>query len=176
MSTKKNDTDKKEAHDHGHWRVIVFRGKIYMLKSTLIALLVTMLLPLGALSAGIDGKGTEILNIQVGSHSLTATLENNSSVAALRKMLAAGPVTIDMRDFGGFEKVGGLGVRLPQNDKRMTTQSGDLILYQGNQFVIFYAPNTWSYTRLGKINDISERELRNILGRGNVTVTLSLHQ
>lgn len=79
-----------------------------------------------------------------------------------------------MSDYGSMEKVGPLGQSLPTNNERITTRAGDLILYQGNQFVIYYAPNSWNFTRLGRINDVSAAELRNILGSGDVSVTLSL--
>jgi flavodoxin len=117
-----------------------------------------------------------IMYLHIGERVLTATMVDNSTVAALRELLVAGDITIDMSDYGGFEKVGGLGTRLPTSDVRITSEPGDLILFSGNQFVILYAPNTWSYTRLGKINDITQDELRAVLGSGNVTVTLSLNQ
>ena len=79
-----------------------------------------------------------------------------------------------MQDYGDMEKVGSLGQDLPVNDEQITTEAGDLILYQGNSFVIYYAPNTWNFTRLGKINGVSAEELQDILGEGDVTVTLSL--
>jgi hypothetical protein len=122
----------------------------------------------------VEEKQENIIFLHIGEHALTVTLVENSSVTALRELLAEGDVTIDMRDYGGFEKVGNLGTNLPTNDVRITSEPGDLILYQGNSLVIFYAPNTWNYTRLGKINEITQDELRNILGSGNVTVTLSL--
>lgn len=116
------------------------------------------------------------MNITVGDTVLTATLVENSSTAALKAALSEGPITIDMRDYGDMEKVGPLGMDLPRNDQQITTEAGDLILYQGNAFVIYYAPNSWNFTRLGKINDVTAEELREILGDGNVTVTLSLPQ
>ena len=73
-----------------------------------------------------------------------------------------------------MEKVGSLGVNLPTNDERISTEPGDLILYQGNSVVIYYEPHSWSFTRLGKINDITQAELKEVLGSGNVTITLSL--
>ena len=79
-----------------------------------------------------------------------------------------------MSDYARMEKVGPLGQSLPTNNEQITTQAGDLILYQGNQFVIYYAPNSWNFTRLGRIQDVSVAELRNILGSGDVSVTLSL--
>ena len=73
-----------------------------------------------------------------------------------------------------MEKVGALGRSFPRNDEQITTQAGDIILYQGNALVIYYAPNSWNFTRLGKIDDVTAEELKSILGDGNVTVTLSL--
>ena len=112
--------------------------------------------------------------LQIGERKLTATLVENSSTQALKELLADGPLTIDMRDYGNMEKVGGFGTSLPTNDESITTQAGDLILYQGNSFVIYYAPNSWSFTRLGKIDSVTAEELREVLGNGNVSVTLSL--
>lgn len=117
---------------------------------------------------------TSMLNITVNGTTLTAALEDNSSARALAALLADGPRTIEMSDYGSMEKVGPLGQSLPTNNERITTRAGDLILYQGNQFVIYYAPNSWNFTRLGRINDVSAAELRNILGSGDVSVTLSL--
>jgi len=117
-----------------------------------------------------------LMNIQIGDHVLTATLVENSSVAALKQVLSNGPITINMRDYGSMEKVGSLGMDLPQNNEQITTEAGDIILYQGNAFVIYYAPNSWNFTRLGKINNINAEELKEILGDGNVTITLSLLQ
>ena len=106
----------------------------------------------------------------------TATLVENSSTQALKELLAAGDLTIEMSDYANMEKVGPIGTTLPRNDERITTSAGDLILYQGNSFVIYYAPNTYSFTRLGRIDNVSEDELRAALGEGDVTVTLSLNE
>jgi hypothetical protein len=114
------------------------------------------------------------MKIIIGNRELTATLVQNSSTEALKELLRAGPITINMRDYGNMEKVGSFGRSLPTNDERITTEPGDLILYQGNQFVIYYAPNTWSFTRLGKINNVTRQELLNVLGQGNVTVILEI--
>lgn len=115
-----------------------------------------------------------MLNIQIGEHLLTATLEQNSSTDALTKMLSNGPVTIHMQDYANMEKVGDLPESLPRNDEHINTEAGDLILYQGISFVIYYDTNSWSLTRLGKINAITQQELKDILGDGNVTIVLSI--
>ncbi len=115
-----------------------------------------------------------ILNIQAGDHLLTATLAQNSSVEALVEMLSGGTVTIWMSDYANMEKVGSLPDSLPGNDEQISTEAGDLILYQGNSFVIYYDTNSWNFTRLGKINDMTQQELKEILGDGDITVELSL--
>jgi len=116
------------------------------------------------------------MKIIIGNRELTATLVQNSSTEVLKEILKAGPITINMSDYGNMEKVGGLGRSIPTNDVRITTAPGDLILYQGNNFVIYYAPNTWSLTRLGKINNVTQEELKKILGTGDVTVRLEIAQ
>jgi len=116
------------------------------------------------------------MNIQVGEKILTATLVQNSSSDALKEALSEGPITINMRDYGSMEKVGSLGMDLPQNNEQITTEAGDIILFQGNMFVIYYAPNSWNFTRLGKVINVTAEELREILGDGDVSITLSLPQ
>ena len=115
------------------------------------------------------------LKILIGETILTATLADNSSVAALKELLAQKPLTINMSDYANFEKVGPLGTILPRNDEQITTEAGDLILYQGNSFVIYYDTNSWNFTKLGKINNLTGEQLREILGAGDVTVTLSIN-
>ncbi len=115
------------------------------------------------------------IKIKVGDKILTATLAENSSAEALKELLSENDITINMSDYGNFEKVGSLGTSLPTNDERITTEPGDLILYQGNSITIYYDKNTWSFTRLGKIDDVTQSELKEILGEGDVTVTFSLN-
>ena len=117
---------------------------------------------------------TNTMNITIGDRVLTATLAENSSAVALKEALSTAPITVDMRDYANMEKVGPLGMNLPRNDQQITTEAGDIILYQGDALVIYYAPNSWNFTRLGKIDNMSAEELKEILGSGNITVTLSL--
>lgn len=98
--------------------------------------------------------------------------EDNESVAALRELVKTGPLTVQMSPYGGFEQVGPLGQSLPREDSRITTQAGDIVLYSGNQIVVFYGSNTWAYTRLGHIMDKSAQELAELLGSGDVTITI----
>ena len=112
------------------------------------------------------------MNVRVGNLTFTASLERNEAVDALASMMREGPVTIRMRDYSGFEKVGSLGVSLPASDRQTAAHTGDIVLYQGNQIVIFYGSNSWSYTRIGKIDNLAGWE--KALGRGDVTVTFAL--
>lgn len=112
------------------------------------------------------------MNVQLGSSTFTATLEDNPAVDSFVKMMQTAPVVIQMSDYSGFEKVGSIGTSLPASNSQTTTQSGDIVLYNGNQIVIFYGSNSWSYTRLGKIDDLSGWE--EALGSGDVTVTFSI--
>ena len=95
----------------------------------------------------------------------------NSSADAFLDLLKSGDVPVEMHDYGSFEKVGPLGTTLPRNDEQITTEPGDVILYQGDQITIYYDVNNWSFTRLGKVQDLSQAEVKDILGSGNVTVT-----
>ena len=112
------------------------------------------------------------MNVQVGGAVFSATLENNEAVSELVAMMQESPVVIEMSDYSGFEKVGSLGRRLTASNSQTTTHAGDIVLYNGNQIVIFYGSNSWSYTRLGHIDDLTGWE--DALGSGDVTVTFSL--
>ena len=113
------------------------------------------------------------MTVQIGESTFTATLEDNAAVDVLVRMMENdGSVTIRMNDYAGFEKVGSLGSSLPTSNSQTTTQAGDIVLYQGNQIVLFYGSNSWSYTRLGKIDDLTG--WTEALGSGDVSVTFSL--
>lgn len=112
------------------------------------------------------------MNVNVNGSDFTATLEQNTAVDSLVEMLRDGPLTLELSDYAGFEKVGPLGTSLPTSNQQTTTQAGDIVLYQGNQIVMFYGSNSWSYTRLGHIDDLTGWE--EALGSGDVTVTFSL--
>ena len=130
-----------------------------------------------ALSLDLPAKEeSPMLYIKIGDVTLTATLTDNSSAAALIDLLRQGDMTVDMHDYGSFEKVGELPVTIPTNDEDISTEAGDLILYLGHRFVIYYDHNSWDFTRLGKINDVTQAELKAILGEGDVTVVLSLEK
>lgn len=103
-----------------------------------------------------------------------ATFADNQGAEALADLLTDGPLTLSLSDYGGFEKVGSLGQSLPTSDTQTTTQAGDIVLYQGSQIVLFYGSNSWSYTRLGRVTDLTGWQ--EALGHGDITATLSLTQ
>ncbi len=119
-------------------------------------------------------SGEEII-LTVAGQQMAVEWAENSSVDALRELLKKGEITLDMSDYGGFEKGASLPETLPENNEQMHTDAGDVILYQGKQFVIYYDTNSWSLTPLGKITGISRQELRDLLGAGSVTAVLSLN-
>ena len=126
---------------------------------------------LGSDNASTDA-GSTALQMSVGNTSVEVEWESNESVEALKRLCMDGPLTIQMSMYGGFEQVGPIGQSLPANDTQTTTQAGDIVLYSGNQVVVFYGSNSWAYTKLGHIAGKSDQELTQLLGRGDVTITL----
>ena len=111
-----------------------------------------------------------------GGQTLTATLADNSSAQALLEALKQAPITDEAHDYGDFEKVGPLGQSFPEKNESITTEPGDIILYQGSNLCLYYDTNTWDFTRIGKIEGLTQAELKQALkaGQGSITVTLSL--
>ena len=127
-------------------------------------------------SGETDTTMPETIKITVSGKTLPVKIEDNEATRTLVAALREASITYEAHDYGGFEKVGPLGRSLPSSDKQITTEAGDVILYSGNQIVLFYGSNTWSYTRLGRIQYESLDELKSFLkaGEGNISVTLSL--
>lgn len=119
---------------------------------------------------------TQKMYITIDGKTLPVTMVDNTATQTLMAALQDGDITYEAHDYGGFEKVGALGRSLPSSDTQITTQAGDVILYNDNQIVLFYGSNSWSYTRLGHIEYTSQEELESFLkaGQGNITVKLSL--
>lgn len=111
------------------------------------------------------------MKVNVNGRDFTATLEKNSAVDALVRMMKQGPLVLRLSDYAGFEKVGPLGRNLPTSNRQTTTHAGDIVLYQGSQIVMFYGSNSWSYTRLGHIDNLAG--WKEALGSGDVTATFS---
>ena len=121
-----------------------------------------------------EEPAVKTLTMKIGSTTVIVDWEDNESVAALRELVKDKPLTVQMSMYGGFEQVGSLGTSLPRNDSQTTTAAGDIVLYSGNQIVVFYGSNSWAYTRLGHVTDKTATEMAELLGNGNVTIEISL--
>ena len=125
-------------------------------------------------SSSAQTEATVKLKIHVNDTAFTATFEENSSAKAFAEFLAQGDLTLDMHDYGSFEKVADLPRSFPRNDKQIDTDAGDIILYQGNSITIYYDKNSWNFTRLARIDNVNKKRLQQILGKGNVKATFSV--
>ena len=124
-----------------------------------------------------DTEGEEVttyrkLILKIDGETVPVEWEDNESVAALRELAEDG-LEINTSRYGGFEQVGDIESSLPRNDKDITTDAGDIMLYAGSNIVLFYGSNSWAYTRLGKIG-LTEKEIKELLGNNDVTITLSV--
>ena len=126
-------------------------------------------------SSADENKMKPELTMKINGKTVTVEWEDNESVSALREYASESPITIQASLYGGFEQVGSIGRSLPRNDERITTEAGDIVLYSGNQLVVFYGSNTWAYTKLGHIANKTPSELTALLGNDNVTITISLN-
>ena len=117
---------------------------------------------------------TATLAIETEGRIFYAAFADNASAAAFRDRLNDGPLVLTLQDYGHFEKVGDLPWALEQSDEEITAVPGDVILYQGDKLSIYYDENTWTFTRLGRIENVTREELLAAFGEGDVTVTLYL--
>ena len=152
-----------------------------MIRYIIDAILAMLLMLTGCTGVGTAGndeadmeKTKAVLVIECNENVFYADFEDNSSAKAFSSKLESGSIEVDMHDYGSFEKVGALPWTIERNDKNITTEPGDVILYQGNQITIYYDENSWSFTKLAKIRETSKKELLEVLGDGSVTVRFSL--
>lgn len=119
---------------------------------------------------------TTKMYITIDGRTEAVTLTNNSATQALVAKLQEASVSITLNSSGGFEIWGALGFSLPTSNEQINAQPGDIVLYNGSNICMFYGTNSWNYTLLGKIDGLSESELRTFLkaGESNISVTLSL--
>lgn len=122
------------------------------------------------ITSDIDEEEAEsmAMTLTIDGTSVPVTWEDNASVKELEGLC---PLTVNMSMYGGFEQVGSIGQSIVRDDKQTTTEPGDIVLYSGNQIVVFYGSNSWAYTKLGHV-DLSEDELTKILGNGDVTIEM----
>lgn len=162
-------------------------GEIFMKKLFLI--FISLMLMISMVGCGDTGQTNSVeqqkseeseditnmkMNVQIGDVSFTAILEDNAATSELIEMMKQAPISIDMSDYSGFEKVGSLGKSLTTDNHQTTTSAGDIVLYNGNQIVMFYGSNSWSYTGIGRIEDLAGWE--EALGSGSITVTFTVSE
>lgn len=121
------------------------------------------------------GNSEDLLLLEVNGETLEAELEDNAAADALKALIGEEGLTLELEEYGGFEKVGPLPESLPAEDEQITTSAGDLVLYQGNQISLFYGENSWNYTKLGHVKGADTEKFHKLLGDGDVTVTFKLH-
>ena len=124
----------------------------------------------------LNNKTTESskINLKIWNEVLSLELENNSATKALIEKLKQWDIVVNAREYWWFEKVGNLGFDLPRADKQITTEPGDIVLYQWNQISLFYESNSWSYTKLWKVQMNSKENLEEILWDWDVSLVFSL--
>lgn len=130
---------------------------------------------LGVLDLDVSAELVEpvpVLAIMIEDQVFFADFEDNASAEALIEQLSGEPLSLELHDYGGFEKVGDLPWELPGCDESITTVPGDIILYQGKQITIYYGENTWELTRLARIPDVTKEYLLRFLGAGNISVRI----
>jgi hypothetical protein len=121
-----------------------------------------------------DDSMDDSVKVKINDEVFDVKLENNSATQELVKELKKGNVTVNASEYGGFEKVGDLGFSLPTSDENIGTAPGDIVLYQGDKISLFYGSHSWSYTKLGKIDNVGSNKLKEVLGSGDVTLEFSL--
>ena len=121
-----------------------------------------------------DDSVNDSVKVQINEDIFDVELENNSAAQELIKELEKGNITVNATEYGGFEKVGELGFSLPTSDENIGTAPGDIVLYQGDKISLFYGSHSWSYTKLGKIDNVDSNKLKEVLGSGDVTLEFTL--
>jgi len=170
----KNQTDLVEGyeHDSNFWQQCFYNYLNKIFRSSPSKTAEQAATAVTAQTATAESKSAD-LTVKIGDTAVEVEWQDNEAVNALKELVKTSPLEIKMSMYGGFEQVGNLGKTLPNSDEKITTEAGDIVLYSGNQISVFYGSNTWDYTRLGKIKDKSETELKDLLGKGDTTLTIS---
>ena len=145
-------------------------GENMMYKSIILVIILSLI----TCTTVSGDESMDMIKIKINDEAFDVKLENNSATQQLVKELEKGNITVNATEYGGFEKVGDLGLSLPIADENINTSPGDIVLYQGNQISLFYGSHSWSYTKLGKIENIDSNQLKEVLGSGNATLIFSV--
>ena len=147
------------------------------MKAMMSILLTLTLLCMGiGMAESSEDQEAEAMKLWIGENAVSVVWEDNDAVRALRELVAEQPLTSEMSMYGGFEQVGSIGTDMPRNDEQTTTQAGDIVLYAGDQMVVFYGSNSWAYTRLGRVTDKTAGEMAELLSHGDVTITVGMNK
>ena len=149
-----------------------FQGEIMSFIKNIALIVILSLIACTAVSG--DDSMDDLVKVKINDEIFDVELENNSATEELIKELKKGNITVNASEYGGFEKVGDLGFSLPTSDENIGTNPGDIVLYQGDKISLFYGSHSWSYTKLGRIDNVDPDQLREILGSGDVTLEFSL--
>ena len=149
-----------------------FQGEIMSFIKNIALIVILSLIACTAVSG--DDSMDDLVKVKINDEIFDVELENNSATEELIKELKKENITVNASEYGGFEKVGDLGFSLPTSDENIGTNPGDIVLYQGDKISLFYGSHSWSYTKLGRIDNVDPDQLREILGSGDVTLEFSL--
>ena len=149
-----------------------FQGEIMSFIKNIALIVILSLIACTAVSG--DDSMDDLVKVKINDEIFDVELENNSATEELIKELKKENITVNASEYGGFEKVGDLGFSLPTSDENIGTNPGDIVLYQGDKISLFYGSHSWSYTKLGKIDNIDSNKLKEVLGSDNVTLEFSL--
>ena len=117
-----------------------------------------------------------ILEITGPNGTVYADLAQTDAAKELIGALEDSSLSVKLQDYGRFEKVGDLGIKLTRSDVSTVTGPGDIVLYNGKSIVIFYGSNSWQYTSLAKVKDASADSMKEFLGSGDITLELSVEK
>ena len=123
-------------------------------------------------STNVQSKGEINMKLLIDNVEVTVDWENNESVQQILSIASNSDIIVNMHRYGGFEQVGELGHNIVSNNMQITTEPGDIVLYNGNNIVVFFGNNSWSYTKLGKIKGKSLNELKTLLDKSSVVINI----
>ena len=143
-------------------------------RKKLVNLIIILMLAIVCIKTNVYAADADdsVFYISAGGKQIKVKMVDNAATQKLNEMLAAGDLTINMTR-NGFEQYGSLGTSLPSEDTSITAQAGDVLLYNSNTLCVFYDSNSYSYTRIGKVQNMTNDELKELLSGKSLTFTLS---